>query len=98
MSAAVVSGGMSFLSLHQLTVTACWCESSVPLLWAVLVQVSAPTPQTAGRFVAISPDVAEQLAVVARGKSILGSISFHPDSNVAEAWQMENFLGLCHPQ
>jgi hypothetical protein len=44
---------------------------------------------------AISPDVAELLAVVALGKSILGYISLHPDSNAAEAWQRENSLGLC---
>jgi hypothetical protein len=98
MSAATVIGGMGFLSLRQLAVTACWCGSSIFLLWAVLVQVSAPAPQTAGRLLAISPDEAKLLAGVALGKSILGSVSLHPDSIVAEAWQTENFLGLCHPQ
>jgi hypothetical protein len=83
MSAAAVIGWMSFDSLRQLAVTACWCGSSVFLLWAVLVQVSAPAPQTAGMLLAISTDVAELLAVVALGKNILGSISIHPDSNVA---------------
>jgi hypothetical protein len=75
----------SSLSLHQLAVTACWCGSSVSLLWAVLVRVSAHATQTAERLFAICPDVAELLAVVAPGNSILGSISFHPDRNVAEA-------------
>jgi hypothetical protein len=42
--------------------------------------------------------VAELLAVVAQGKSILGSISFHPDGNVAEAWLTENLIGLCDPR
>jgi hypothetical protein len=36
--------------------------------------------------------MAELLAVVALGKSILSSISFHPDGNVAEARQTGNFL------
>jgi hypothetical protein len=69
--------------------------ATFPHLWAVLVQVSVPAQQTAGRLFAISPYVAELLAVVALSKSILGSINLHPDSNVAEAWQTENFLGLC---
>jgi hypothetical protein len=59
------------------------------------VQVSTPAPQTAGRLFVISPDVAELLAVVVLDKSILGSISLHPESNVAEARQTKNFLGLC---
>jgi hypothetical protein len=60
--------------------------------------VTASTRQAAGRLLAVCPDVAELLAVVALGKSILGSISLHPDSNVAEARQTENFLGLCSPR
>jgi hypothetical protein len=98
MSAAAVMGGMSFLSLRQLAVIACSCASSVSLLWAVLVQVSAPAPQTAGRLFAVSPDVAQLLAVVAFGKSILDFIILHPDGNVAEAWQTESFLVLCRPR
>jgi hypothetical protein len=39
--------------------------------------------------------LAELPAVVALRESALGSICLHPDSNVAEAWQMENFLGFC---
>jgi hypothetical protein len=39
--------------------------------------------------------VAELLAVVVLGKSIVGSINLHPDSNVVEARQTENFLGIC---
>jgi hypothetical protein len=42
--------------------------------------------------------VAELLAVVALGKSILGSVNLHPDGNVAEARQTENFLGFCCPR
>jgi hypothetical protein len=54
--------------------------------------MTASGPQAAGRLLAISPDVAELLAVVALGKSILGSISLHSDNNVAEARQTKNFL------
>jgi hypothetical protein len=83
MSAAAVIGWMSFLSLHQLAVTSCWCGSSISFLCAVLVQVSTTAPKTVDRLFAISPDVAKLLAVVALGKSIMGSISLHPDSYVA---------------
>jgi hypothetical protein len=54
--------------------------------------------QTAGWLFAIYPDVTELLAVVALRKGILASICLHPDSNVAESWQTENFLGLCRPR
>jgi hypothetical protein len=59
--------------------------------------VTASAPQAAWRLLAIRPDVAELLAVVALVKIFLGSISLHPDSNVAEARQTDNFLGLCCP-
>jgi hypothetical protein len=57
--------------------------------------MAAPAPQTTGRLFAVCPDVAELLAVVALRESALGSICLHPDNNVAEAWQMEDFLGFC---
>jgi hypothetical protein len=53
---------------------------------------------TAWRLFAGSPDVATLLTVVALGNSNLGSISLHLDSNLAEAWQTENFLGHCRPR
>jgi hypothetical protein len=62
------------------------------------VKVSAHSIQTVGWLFAISPDVAELLAVVTLRNSALGSVCLHPDSNVAEAWQTENFLGLCRPR
>jgi hypothetical protein len=98
MFAATVIGWMSFLSLRQLAVTACWCGSSVSFLWAVLVKASAPAPQTAVTLSVISPDVADRLAVVALDKSILASMSLHPDSNVAEAWLMDIFLVISCPR
>jgi hypothetical protein len=39
----------------------------------------------------VFPDVAELLAVVALSKAVMGSVGLHPDRNVAEAWQTENF-------
>jgi hypothetical protein len=54
--------------------------------------VTASATQTTGRLLAICPDVAELLAVVSLGKSILGFINLHPESNVAEARQTKNFL------
>jgi hypothetical protein len=62
------------------------------------VQVSAIAPQTARRLFAICPYLAKLLAVVALRKGILGSIRLHPDNNVAEVWQTENFLGFCSPR
>jgi hypothetical protein len=39
--------------------------------------------------------VAELLTVVALREGVLRSVSFHLDGNVAEAWQLEYFLGFC---
>jgi hypothetical protein len=86
---------MWFFFVQQLAVAACWSGRSVLFFWTLFVQVPAPAPQTARWLFAFCPDVVELLAVVALCESALGSISLHPDSNVAEAWQMENFLGFC---
>jgi hypothetical protein len=42
-------------------------------------------------LLAVCPDVAELLAVMALRKTILSSICLYPDCDVAEAWQLENF-------
>jgi hypothetical protein len=90
--------GMGVFSFHQPTVAARWGGRYIPFLGALLVQVTASAPQASGRMLAVGPDVATLLAVVALGKSILGSRCLHPDSNVAEARQTESFLGLCCPR
>jgi hypothetical protein len=59
------------------------------------MEVSAPAPQKARRWFTNFPDMAEFLAVVALRERVLSSISLHPDSNVAEARQTENFLERC---
>jgi hypothetical protein len=58
------------------------------------VQVTAPAPQAAGRLLAVFPDVVELLAVMAVRKTILSSLCLNPDCDVAEAWQLEKFLGF----
>jgi hypothetical protein len=47
-----------------------WC---IPFLGALLVQVTAPAPQAARRLLAVCPDLAELLAVLALRKTILSS-------------------------
>jgi hypothetical protein len=59
------------------------------------VQVTGPAPQAAGRLLAVYPDVAELLAVMALGKTFLCFIGVYLDCDVAEAWQSENFLRFC---
>jgi hypothetical protein len=63
-SMASIVGGRKFLSFHQLSVTACLYRCCIAPFPAFLVQVTAPTPQTTGRLLAVSPDMAELLAVV----------------------------------
>jgi uncharacterized protein YqiB (DUF1249 family) len=58
------------------------------------VQVAAATPQTTRGLLAVCPDVAELLAVVALSKPVLSFVRLYPDCNVAEVVQFENFLGL----
>jgi hypothetical protein len=62
------------------------------------VQVTVTAPQAAGRFLAVCPNVAEFLAVMALRKTILCSICPCPDCDVTEAWQSEfswDFAVLC---
>jgi hypothetical protein len=93
-----IVGRIRFLSFRQPAVGACWGGRCVPLLGTLLVQVFVPAPQTARRLFTICPYVAKLLAVVALRKGILVPIRLQPDSNVAEAWQMENFPRFCSPR
>jgi hypothetical protein len=45
----------------------------------VLVKMAAPAPQTTGRLLAVFPNVAELLAVMALRKPILSFIVLHRD-------------------
>jgi hypothetical protein len=78
---------MGFSSIRQSAVAACWGGRCVLFLGALLVQVNAPTLQTAGRLLAVCSDKAEVLVVMALRKTILSCIYFYPDCDVAEAWQ-----------
>jgi hypothetical protein len=53
------------------------------------MQVTAPTPKSAGRLLAVGPDVAKLLAVVALRKGVLGSVRLRLDGCVAEDGQFE---------
>jgi hypothetical protein len=65
-------------------------EAAFPFSEQSLCRCPPPHHKRGEGLFAITPHVAELLAVVALGKSILGSISLHPDSNVAEAWQKKS--------
>jgi hypothetical protein len=77
-SATPVIGGMGVFSIRQPTVAACWDGRCIPFLGALLVQVTAPEPQAAGRLLAVCPEVAELLAVMALRKTILSSVCLYP--------------------
>jgi hypothetical protein len=84
---------MGFLSFLQLAVAACGGGGCIPFFRTLLVQLDAPAPQTTRRLVAVFPNVAENLAVLALRKAILSFIGFYPDYDVAKAWNSEHFLG-----
>jgi hypothetical protein len=52
-------------------------------LWAFLVQVTASTPHTTGRLLAVNSDMAELLAVVTLRETSLGFVRLYPDRNMA---------------
>jgi hypothetical protein len=60
------------------------------------MQVAAPIPQAVGMLFAIGPVVAKFLTV-ALGERVLGSVGIYFDSNMAEAGQLEYFLGFNGP-
>jgi hypothetical protein len=74
---------MGFFSFRQQAVAANWRGRCISFLGALLVQVTAPAPQAVGRLLAFFPDVAELLAVVALGKSILALYA----STLIAMWQ-----------
>jgi hypothetical protein len=66
----------------------------LPLSGHFLVQVTAPTPHATGRLLAVSPDMAEFLAVVKLRQTSLSFFRLHPDCNMAKACQFEYLLEL----
>jgi hypothetical protein len=94
MSTAPILGGMEFFSFRQPAVAARYGGRRIPLLGALLVQVTAPAPQAAGRLF-MWPNCWQLWHCV---KTILGSICLYPAFDVAEAWETENFLGVFRPR
>ncbi|PNF35561.1 hypothetical protein B7P43_G03721 [Cryptotermes secundus] len=66
----------------------------VALSRALLVQVTAPTPHTTGRLLAVGPDMAELLAVVTLRETSLGCVRLFPDCSMAKDRQFEHLMGL----
>jgi hypothetical protein len=89
-----IVGGMSFLSVHQLAVAACRYRCRIALFRAFLLQVTASTPHTTGRLLAVSPDMDELLAVVTLRETSQGFVRLYPDCNMAKARQFEYLIGL----
>jgi hypothetical protein len=64
------------------------------LFGALLVQVTAPTTYIMGRLLAVSPDMAELLAVVTLRETSLDSVCLYPDCNMAKACLLEYLMDL----
>jgi hypothetical protein len=56
------------------------------------------TPHTTGRLLAVSPDMAEWLAVVTLHETSLGFICLYLNYNMAEDNQFEYLVELRHPR
>jgi hypothetical protein len=80
---------MGFLSVHQLAFAACLYQCYVTFFWALLVQVTAPTPHTTGRLLAINPNVADLLAVATLRETSLSFIRHYPVCSMGKARQFE---------
>jgi hypothetical protein len=77
------------LQLHHVGVDAVLLFSGHSLLG-----VTAPAPHTTGRLLAVSPDMAELLAVVTLRETSLGFMRLCPDCSMAKARQFEYLMGL----
>jgi hypothetical protein len=88
-SAALIFGGMWFLSLLQLTVAASWSGGPFSFLSRHSLCRCPPAPHVTGRLLTIRPDVAKLLGVVTLRKITLCPVSLNPDGNVANALQLE---------
>jgi hypothetical protein len=99
MTTATVLCGLCCFYFSQVAVAACRCWRSVLPVRTVSMQVAAThTPQAAVRLLAICPDVAKLLEIVALRKGILWFIHLYLDGNVAGARESEDVLRLCRPR
>jgi hypothetical protein len=85
---------MGSLSVHQLAVAACWYRHCIALFRAFLVQVTAATPHTTRRLLAVRQNMAELLAVLTLHETSLGFVRLYPDLNIAKSRQFEYVIGL----
>jgi hypothetical protein len=85
--AASIIGEMRFLSVHQLPVAACPYRFCIALFQGLFVQVAAPTQHTTGKLLAVSPDMAEVLALVALYENSLGFARHCSDCHITKAYQ-----------
>jgi hypothetical protein len=71
----------------------CHCSMSVSMLCCPFpgtpLQVTAPTPHTTGRWLTVSPYMAEMLAVVTLRETSLGCVRLYPDCNMAKTRHFE---------
>jgi hypothetical protein len=89
-----IIGGMRFLSVHELAVAAYRYRCCITRFREFLMQVTSPTQHTTRRLLAVSPDMAELLAVVTLLETSLGSICLYPDCNMVKAPPFEYLMGL----
>jgi hypothetical protein len=89
MPAASTVGGLRLPSVHQLAVTACRYRCCIALFRALLVQVTAHTPHTTSRLLAVSSDMAELLAVVTLRETCLSFVRLCRDCNMTKAHQFQ---------
>jgi hypothetical protein len=61
------------------------------------MEVAATTPHAAGRLFTFCPNVAKLLAVKGLGEGSLGFVCLYFHGDVAEAGEMECFLGFFCP-
>jgi hypothetical protein len=58
------------------------------------MQVIAPTPHAAGKLLAVSPYMAELLAVATLRETSLSFVCLYPDCDMAKTRQFEYLMGL----
>jgi hypothetical protein len=90
--AAPIISGMSFISFRQLAVPACWCGRCFFLFRTLLACGSSHTTNNGEVACSLS-----KRTVMALRETILSFIGLYPDWDVVNAWQSENFWGLCRP-
>jgi hypothetical protein len=96
-SAATTICGMGVFSFRQTTVATCWSGRCIPFLGALLVQVTASSPQVVRRLLAFCPDLAELLAVMAlrRWVAVICLLRIMPNPSPTSPSDMSSARVLC---